>query len=79
MAKGASHRQRIVGKQSICWRGLTFEASCAYSKISPLPSLLLKGGGGKSLFQEDTAHVISSDDDVSLPEKDINDMICNTL
>ena len=31
--------------KAICWRGLIFEASCAYSKISPLPDLLLKKGG----------------------------------
>ena len=36
-------REETIGK-AICWRGLIFEASCTYSKISPLPSLLISGG-----------------------------------
>jgi hypothetical protein len=50
-------REGTVSK-AICWRGLIFEASCAYSNISPLPSLdhvyctAEKGVG--AYFREDT-------------------------
>jgi hypothetical protein len=47
-------REETVSK-AICWRGLIFEASCAYSNISPLPvwamSIAEKGG---AYFRDDT-------------------------
>ena len=44
-----------------CWRGLIFEVSCAYSKISPLPSLghmsTAEKKGGGAYFREDTVYM----------------------
>ena len=48
--------------KAICWRGLIFEASCAYSKISPLPDLghvYCRKRGGGAYFRDNTVLVPS--------------------